>query len=75
MKSLNIDIGLAPLLDHDFNNSKSNIKALEYTAAGIPGIYSKMKPYENMKNSFKTDGEIIDMIEKLSSNDDLRKET
>lgn len=75
IKSLDVDIGLAPLFKHDFNRSKSNIKALEYTAAGIPGIYSNMVPYENLKNTCDTDEEIISNIEKLASDIDKRKET
>jgi len=42
-----IDLGLAPLIDNSFNECKSNIKFLEYTLAGIPGVYSKVGPYKN----------------------------
>jgi glycosyltransferase involved in cell wall biosynthesis len=46
LKSLNtFDLGLAPLADSDFNNSKSNIKCLEYWALGIPVIASNVIPY------------------------------
>jgi len=43
----NIDLGLAPLSDNFFNECKSNIKFLEYTLLGIPGIYSKVGPYKD----------------------------
>jgi glycosyltransferase involved in cell wall biosynthesis len=45
-----IDIALAPLQDHSFNKVKSNIRWLEYSACGIPGIYSDTKPYEMVKH-------------------------
>jgi len=39
------DIFVAPLLDHTFNQCKSPIKYLEYSAQGIPGVFSKVGPY------------------------------
>lgn len=38
--SLQYDIAIAPLLNHDFNKGKSNLKWLEYSWNGVPGIYS-----------------------------------
>ena len=43
--SLQFDIGLVPLNDIPFNVAKSNIKGLEYAAAGIPFIASDMPEY------------------------------
>lgn len=40
-----IDIGLAPLCESEFNKAKSNIKYLEFSALHIPGIYADMEPY------------------------------
>jgi len=40
------DIGLAPLCDTPFNRAKSNIKALEYGALGVAGVYSDLPPYQ-----------------------------
>lgn len=40
------DIFVAPLIDHDFNRFKSAIKFLEYSAMGVPGVYSRITPYE-----------------------------
>lgn len=45
-RSIDFDIGLAPLADHVFNDSKSHIKALEYAALGIPVIASNVGPYK-----------------------------
>ncbi|HEU4400470.1 MAG TPA: glycosyltransferase [Candidatus Polarisedimenticolia bacterium] len=39
------DVGLAPLLDLDFNRSKSAIKYLEYAACGLPAIFSDAEAY------------------------------
>jgi glycosyltransferase involved in cell wall biosynthesis len=39
------DIGLAPLRDRPFNRCKSHIKFLEYSALGVPGVYSRLTPY------------------------------
>jgi len=43
-----IDIGIVPLIDPEinrFNNSKSNIKWLEYSHYAIPSVVSGCKPY------------------------------
>lgn len=42
---LDFDIGIAPLVDNEFNRSKSPLKALEYGARGIPTIASDVEPY------------------------------
>lgn len=50
---LNFDIGLCPLLDSSFTRSKSNIKALELMARGIPVIASDVCPYQSLvKNGY-----------------------
>ena len=76
------DIALAPLENNEFNKSKSEIKYLEYTSLGIPGIYSNIGAYSNVIENNKTGilidednsvdewySAIIDLIE----NDYLRK--
>ena len=47
IRSLDLDIGLAPLCDTNFNSHKSHVKYLEYAACGIPGIYSQLTAYAN----------------------------
>jgi len=42
------DIFIAPLADNLFNRCKSAIKYLEYSSLGIPGIYSRITPYETV---------------------------
>lgn len=46
-------IGIAPLLEDEFTKGKYVNKFFEFSRAGIPGIYSKVKPYDG----FITDGE------------------
>lgn len=46
--ALSADIAIAPLEDNNFNNCKSNIKYLEYTAMGLPGVYSNVIPYSGV---------------------------
>ena len=47
------DIGIAPLVDTEFNRSKSDLKVLEYSMAGIPVVASDVGVY----SSFVKDGE------------------
>lgn len=42
---LKFDIGIVPLNDIPFNHAKSNIKGLEYAAAGIPFVASDLPEY------------------------------
>ena len=46
-KTIDFDIGLAPLLPSLFAQCKSHIKALEYAALGIPCIASDVEPYHD----------------------------
>lgn len=45
LAGLQVDAALVPLEDSTFNRCKSNIKWLEYSCLGIPGVYSKVGPY------------------------------
>jgi hypothetical protein len=45
-----IDIGIAPLQDNVFNRAKSDIKLVEFGAAGIPYVASNVLPYESWKD-------------------------
>ncbi|PKN94134.1 MAG: hypothetical protein CVU44_06955 [Chloroflexi bacterium HGW-Chloroflexi-6] len=48
------DIGLCPLNDTPFTRSKSDIKHLDYGAAGIAGIYSRVPAYEDTVHHLQT---------------------
>lgn len=47
LKTLEIHAALTPLADTEFNKCKSDIKWLEYSAAGIPGAFSDIEPYRS----------------------------
>lgn len=51
-EGFNYDIGIVPLSDKPFNDSKSWIKGLEYAAANIPFIASPAKEYERFKAEY-----------------------
>lgn len=74
IKNLDVDIMLAPLEDNEFNKSKSNIKALEATALGIPLICSNIEPYNNLPGICDTTEYMIHQIEMLSLSEDKREE-
>lgn len=48
------DIAIAPLRDIPFNYSKSAIKYFEYSVLRIPGVYSKVGPYDGAIEDGKT---------------------
>ena len=45
-----MDIGIVPLSNMPFNRAKSDIKGLEYAAAGIPFIASNLDAYIELQN-------------------------
>lgn len=53
------DIFIAPLQDNLFNRCKSSLKYLEYSFLGVPGVYSKLAPFEELvihgENGFLAD--------------------
>jgi glycosyltransferase involved in cell wall biosynthesis len=44
-RTIDFDIGVAPLADIPFNHTKSPIKLVEYAALGIPAVASAVGPY------------------------------
>lgn len=42
----NLDIGIAPLRDSNFNRAKSNLRWLEYSALSIPTVASNIQPFK-----------------------------
>jgi len=43
-----MDIGIAPLADTQFNRSRSNVKLKEYGSAGVPWLASPVGPYAGL---------------------------
>lgn len=74
IKGLKPDIGIAPLEKNRFNEGKSNLKMLEYAVLGIPGVYTNIEPYKNAEIKCNTDREMIQWIDDLAKDPDLRKE-
>jgi len=54
LRTVMADIGIAPLLVNSFNETKSNIKWIEYTIAGVPTVASRVAPYERDIENGKT---------------------
>ena len=48
------DIGIAPLVDNDFNRAKSNLRWLEYSIQGIPTVYSPVTHFAESIDPFVT---------------------
>ncbi len=44
------DLALAPLRDTPFHRCKSDLKYLEYSALGLPGIYADLDPYAGVRD-------------------------
>lgn len=61
------DIGLSPLVDSEFNRSKSDIKCLDYLAAGMVPVVSDILPYQTP--------ELRDFIIKATNNEDAWTDT
>jgi len=54
LKQSKFDLVISPLEDNAFNQCKSNIKFLEYSVCGFPGIYSAVGPYIDSVQDKKT---------------------
>ena len=73
------NIAIAPVEDIPYNHCKSSIKFFEYSAMGLPGVYSRVTPYslvvEEGINGFtaSTIDEWIDALSRLIENSQLRE--
>lgn len=73
------DIGIAPLQNNNINNSKSEIKYLEYSSWGLAGVYSDVGPYSRVVDSHdngiliknNSHDEWVNAIIELIENDEL----
>lgn len=58
VKGWDLDIGIAPLRDNNFNRAKSNLRWLEYSALKIPTLASAVRPFaESIKDA--VDGRLL----------------
>lgn len=62
---LEINAVVAPLLDCTFNRCKSNIKYLEASCLGIPGIFQDIVTYQDAPLKFTSGDEMVDQLKKL----------
>lgn len=77
LSRVDMDIGLAPLEDNEFNRGKSCIKYYEYAAVGTVTVSSDVLPYKDevtytAKNTFK---DWYKKIEKLIVDEEFRDKT
>jgi len=76
--SLNLDIGISPLVDDEFNAAKSQLKWSEYSAMKVPCVCADMQPYGCVEEGItgykaKTIDEYVDKISLLIENKELRE--
>jgi glycosyltransferase involved in cell wall biosynthesis len=77
--SLNLDIGICPLVDDEFNRCKSALKWSEYASMKVPAVCSDLPSYncvEDGKTGFlaKDVDEFVDKISRLVDDEVLRRE-
>ena len=77
-QSIRGSIAITPLVVNDFNRGKSPLKYFEYSAAGLPAVYSNTEPYSKVIQHgetgllAKSGQEWFDQLEKLINDGDLR---
>ncbi len=74
LRSMDMDIGLIPIVGYKFDESKSIIKYLEYTATGTAVVASDREPYKCVKT--RTDNKYhkwYKAIERLIKDEKLRE--
>jgi len=54
VKGWDLDVGIAPLRDTNFNRAKSNLRWLEYSALSLPTVASEVYPFKNSIEHGKT---------------------
>lgn len=64
-KMASFDIGLAPLLDINFNRCKSNIKFLQYSVLGAVTVASPIAPYAEIRHAY--DGFLCDKADEWTA--------
>jgi len=69
--STNINAVVAPLENNTFNNAKSNIKYLEASTCGIPGVFQDLITYKDAPLQFNKGADMIDQLKALTKNTDI----
>jgi glycosyltransferase involved in cell wall biosynthesis len=65
MASFKFDIGIAPLIDNNFNRGKSNLRWLEYSALKIPTIASNLPDFRRVISN--GNGYIVETLDQWES--------
>jgi hypothetical protein len=60
----------APLVDNNFNKSKSNIKMIESGGIGLPGAFQDLCTYQEAPFKFTTGDELIDQLKNITGDFD-----
>lgn len=79
LDSIDADIGICPIKDNVFNYGKSDLKLLEYSSLGLPGLFSSigegMGPYDMIEgiNTKENDVDVwYQSIKEMIKDHDLR---
>jgi len=73
LQRADIDIGLIPIKGHKFDESKSILKLLEYTAVGTTAITSNVLPYKGIAPYTTKNMDWYNSIEKMIKDEKLRQ--
>lgn len=65
LAALDLDLAVAPLMDHPFNRCKSHLKVLEYGVLGYPVIASDLPPYQQCPVMLAGPEDVGDWVEKI----------
>ena len=71
LASLKATVCVAPLVDNDFNNCKSDLKFIEACALGTPVVCQDIATYKHTPYRFKTGAELVDVIDAIVSSKDM----
>lgn len=77
LASLNLDLALAPLEIHPFNEAKSNLRLLEYGIMGWPVVCTDIYPYQNApvkRVENKSEAWVEAILERVRDLDSAKKE-
>ncbi len=75
LSKTDIDIGLVPVVGYKFDESKSILKLLEYTACGTTAICSDVLPYKGVAPYTAKNDKWYEAIEAMIKDEKLRKDT
>jgi len=73
-----IDVGIAPLLNTEYNRCRSDIKFVEYASRGVAPVLSALPPYQKHALDgvnaflFADENELFNVLVRLIKNPDLR---